>query len=157
MALKRLWAAYKRYKEIVKIVAAIFGVIAGLAACGLFAKKYQNYHASGWAAFSALCAVYFLHVVFSVRRDLERKINPDCFSLYMVFSSLGIMTGLVVFVTYIAMGANHQEGIDPKGSYISAVWGFMSFKWSLFAFLSSSAYRKKYLALDEETSVIVNS
>lgn len=48
-------------------------------------------------------------------------------------------------------------GGDPNGDYVTAVWGFMSFKWSLFAILSSRTYRKKYEAMSGESTGIVNS
>lgn len=111
MALKRIWTFYKKYKQIIKIISAIIGVVLGISACITFAKKFHNYHAAGWAAFSSVCALFFLHIVFAVRRDLERKIQPETFVVYMVIGCVGILAGSAVLVTYITIGAiNHESG-----------------------------------------------
>lgn len=112
---KMNWAkakkAYNKYQEYVKVIAAIGGVIAGISACGVFAKQYQNYHAAVWSAFSVVCAIIFLRIVFSVRRDVERRITPEMFVAYMVFGGIGALVGLAVLITYVAIGiSNHEQG-----------------------------------------------
>ncbi|XP_031572677.1 heme transporter hrg1-A-like [Actinia tenebrosa] len=146
----------RNYRTIIKVVFAILGALAGICACFLFAKKYHNVHAAVWAGVSAVFALFFLHIVFSVLRDIQRKIPPSRFIIYKVVGAIGTIMGLSVFIAYLVIGATKKESVDPYGSYVVVVWGFMTFKWSLFSMLSARSYYKKY-TLADENQVIVNS
>ena len=106
---KGLCAAYKKYKLITRIIAAFIGAIAGVSGCILFAKVYQNYHAATWAAISAVFAIVFLRLNFSVRRDHERLISRETFVITLSIGFMGFVAGFIGFITYLVLGITHHE------------------------------------------------
>ena len=107
--LKRAWAAYQKYKLITRIIAAFAGAIAGISGCVAYVKVYQNYNAATWAAISAVFAILFLRINFSVRRDHERLITGETFTLYMCAGIFALVAGLAATITYIELGVKHNE------------------------------------------------
>lgn len=107
--LKRAWAAYQKYKLITRIIAAFAGAIAGISGCVAYVKVYQNYNAATWAAISAVFAILFLRINFSVRRDHERLITRETFTLYMCAGIFALVAGLAATITYIELGVKHNE------------------------------------------------
>lgn len=109
--LKRAWIGYKRYKLIMRIIAAFVGISVGIAGCITFAKVYHNYNAASWAGVSAIFAIVFLHLHFAVRRDLERVISRSKFNVIMWIGFGGMCSGIIGFVVNIAFGVkNHETG-----------------------------------------------
>lgn len=107
--LKRAWIGYKKYKMVVRIIAAFVGAIVGISGCVAFAKVYHNYSAAVWAAISALLAIVFLHLHFAVRRDHERLIPRLKFTVIMLIGASGLTAGVIGFITYIVLGIKHHE------------------------------------------------
>ena len=107
--LKRAWAAYQKYKLITRIIAAFAGAIAGFSGSITYVKVYQNYNAATWAAISAVFAILFLRINFSVRRDHERLIPRETFTLYMCAGIVALVAGLVATISYIVLGVKHNE------------------------------------------------
>lgn len=107
--LKRAWAGYQKYKLITRIISAFTGAIAGISGCIAYAKVYHNYNAATWAAVSAAFAIIFLRLNFSVRRDHERLITIETFTAFMWVGIVGLIAGLIAFITYIVLGATHHE------------------------------------------------
>lgn len=109
--LKRAWVAYKKYKLVMRIIAAFVGIAVGISGCIAFAKVYHNYNAASWAGVSALFAALFLHLHFAVRRDLERLISREKFTTIMFVGFGGVLAGIIGFVINIAFGVkNHETG-----------------------------------------------
>lgn len=109
--LKRAWVAYKKYKLVMRIIAAFVGIIVGISGCIVFAKVYHNYNAASWAGVSALFAALFLHLHFAVRRDLERVISREKFTTIMYVGFGGLVSGIIGFIINIAFGIkNHESG-----------------------------------------------
>ena len=103
-----------KIQMIIKVIVAIMGASAGISACILFKKKYNNSNAAAWAGISAAFAIFFLYIVFSVRRDIERKIPPKRFLYYMLVGAAGAITGIAVCIAYLVIGATKKEsGIVP--------------------------------------------
>ena len=117
--LKRALVAFKKYRLIKRIIAAIAGAVAGITGCITFAKVFHNYNAAVWAGLSAAFAIVFLRLNFSVRRDYERVITRETFKVYLLIGVLGAVAGFVALITYIVLGATHHE----KGNY--AAWWCM--------------------------------
>ena len=111
--LKRALVAFKKYRLIKRIIAAIAGAVAGITGCITFAKVLHNYNAAVWAGLSAVFAIVFLRLNFSVRRDYERVITRETFKVYLLIGVLGAVAGFVALITYIVLGATHHE----KGNY----------------------------------------
>jgi hypothetical protein len=44
--------------------------------------------------------------------------------------------------------------LNPKGSYVVIVWGFMTFKWALFVLISSRKFHKQYSEMEGNEAVI---
>ena len=110
---KRAWAVFQKYMLIRRIISAFIGASVGISFCITYAKAYRNYNASTWAAVSAVFAIIFLRLNFSVRRDHERAITRETFNAYMWVGALGIVSGLVGLITYIVLGVeNHEKGRD---------------------------------------------
>lgn len=107
--LKRAWIGYKKYKLVTRIIAAFVGAIVGISGCVVFLKIYQNYNAAVWAALSALLAIVFLHLHFAVRRDHERLISNQKFTVIMYIGACGFLAGLIGFITSIVLGIRHHE------------------------------------------------
>ena len=107
--LKRAWIGYKKYKLVTRIIAAFVGAIVGISGCVVFVKIYQNYNAAVWAAVSALLAIVFLHLNFAVRRDHERLISSQKFTVIMYIGACGLLAGLIGFITSIVLGITHHE------------------------------------------------
>ena len=107
--LKRALVAFKKYRLVKRIIAAIAGAVAGIAGCITYAKVYHNYNVAVWAALSAAFAIVFLRLNFSVRRDYERVITRETFKAYLLIGVLGAVAGLVALITYIVLGATHHE------------------------------------------------
>jgi len=156
--LKRAWIGYKKYKLVLRIIAAFVGAGVGIAGCIAFAKVYHNYNAAVWAAVSAVFAIIFLHLHFSVRRDHERLIPRLKFTVIMHIGTIGWMAGLIGFITDIALGITHHEsGVNTTGYFIVCVWNFMTFKWGLFTFLAARKFRKMYFDSDPQSRGLVQS
>ena len=107
--LKRAWAGYQKYKLITRIISAFVGAIAGITGCIAYAKVYQNYNAATWAAISAVFAIVFLRLNFSVRRDHEKLISKETFTMFMCVGVLGFVAGLSGTIAYVELGATHPE------------------------------------------------
>ena len=107
--LKRALVAYKKYRLVKRIIAAIVGAAAGIAGCITYAHVYHNYNAAVWAGLSAAFAIVFLRLNFSVRRDYERAITKETFKAYLLIGVLGTVAGFVALITYIALGATRHE------------------------------------------------
>ena len=119
--LKRAWIGYKKYKLVMRIIAAFVGITVGISGCIAFAKVYHNYNAASWAAVSAVFATVFLDLHFAVRRDLERLISRQKFSVIMMIGFGGICSGIIGFIINIAFGVkNHETGesISHLGSLV---------------------------------------
>ena len=109
--LKRGWIAYRKYKLVMRIIWAVVGVVVGISGCIVFTKVYHNYNAAVWAGLSAVFAIIFLHLNFSVRRDCERQIPRLKFTVIMFIGVTGLMAGVAGFFTNIALGiARHETG-----------------------------------------------
>lgn len=107
--LKRAWGAYKKYKLVMRIIAAIVGIIVGISGCVAFARVYHNYNAASWAGVSALFAFLFLHLHVAVRRDVERLISREKFTAIMYIGFGGAISGVIGFIVNIAFGVNNHE------------------------------------------------
>lgn len=107
--LKRALAGYQKYRLVKRIIAAIAGAAAGISGCITYAKVYHNYNAAAWAGVSAVFAIVFLRLNFSVRRDYERAITRETFNAYLWIGVLGAVAGFVALITYITLGATHHE------------------------------------------------
>ena len=109
--LKRAWIGYKKYKLVMRIIAAFVGIAVGIAGCIAFAMVYHNYNAASWAGVSAIFAIVFLHLHFAVRRDLERVISRNKFNVIMWIGFVGMCSGIIGFIINIAVGVkNHETG-----------------------------------------------
>ncbi|KAL9966216.1 hypothetical protein ACROYT_G024259 [Oculina patagonica] len=154
--LKRAWVAYKKYKLVMRIIAAFVGIIVGISGCIAFAKVYHNYNAASWAGVSALFAALFLHLHFAVRRDLERVISREKFTTIMYVGFGGLVSGIIGFIINIAFGIkNHESGVNVEGNFIVCVWNFMTFKWGLFTFLAARKFRKIYFETDPQNRGLI--
>lgn len=98
-----------RIGTIIRVVFAIMGASAGISASIVFSKKYHNENAAAWSGVSAAFAIFFLYMVFSVHRDIQRKIPPSRFILYMFVGAVGAIMGLAVFIAYLVIGATRKE------------------------------------------------
>ena len=108
---KRAWAGYKKYKFVMRIIAAFVGITVGIAGCIAFSTVYHNYDAASWAGVSAIFATVFLYLHFAVRRDLERVISRDKFNVILWIGFGGMCSGIIGFITSIALGVrNHETG-----------------------------------------------
>ena len=109
--LKQAYTGYKRYKLVMRIIAAFVGITVGIAGCIVFAMVYHNYNAASWAGVSAIFATVFLHLHFAVRRDLERVITRNKFNTIMWIGLSGLCSGIIGFIINIAFGVkNHETG-----------------------------------------------
>ena len=116
-SLKRAWVGYKRYRLVIRIIAAFVGITVGIAGCIAFATVYHNYNAASWAGVSAIFATVFLHLHFAVRRDLERVISRNKFSVILWIGFGGMCSGIIGFITNIAFGVENHE----TGEFVSAI------------------------------------
>lgn len=156
--LKRAWIGYKRYKLVMRIIAAFVGITVGIAGCITFAKVYHNYNAASWAGVSAIFAIVFLHLHFAVRRDLERVISRSKFNVIMWIGFGGLCSGIIGFIINFAFGVkNHETGVNTNGNFIVCVWNFMTFKWGLLTFLAARKFRKIYYEEDPQSRGLVQS
>ena len=107
---KRAWEAYKKYRLVVKIIAAFSLAILGISGCIAFAKVYHNYNAAVWAGVSAAFAIVFIRLHFMVYRDRhERSISRLRFTITLWIGVVGLIAALVGLITYIVLGVKHHE------------------------------------------------
>lgn len=101
----------RRYRigTIIKVVFAVMGASSGISMCGVFRKKYNNVHGAVWAGASAAFAIFFLYIVFSVHRDVNRKIPPSRFKSYSFVGAVGAMAGLAGSIAYLIIAATNKE------------------------------------------------
>jgi len=143
--LKRALVAYKKYRLVKRIIAAIAGAAAGIAGCITYARVYHNYNAAVWAGLSAAFAIVFLHLNFSVRRDYERSITRETFKAYLLVGVLGAVAGLAALITYIVLGVTHHEkGLPAEGYFIVCLWCAKTTMWGVFTIGSARSFTKKY-------------
>ena len=107
--LKRGWIAYKKYKLVMRIIAAFVGAIVGISGCFVFAKVYHNYNAAVWAGVSVAFAILFIRLHFAVRRDHERLIPRSEFTIILWIGVVGFVAGIIGLITYIVLGKKHHE------------------------------------------------
>ena len=109
--LERTWITCKKYKLVLRIIAAFVGIVVGISACIAFAEVYGNYNAASWAGVSAIYATVFLYLHFAVRRDLEKLISCGKFTVIMYIGFGGMISGIIGFIINIAFGIkNHETG-----------------------------------------------
>ena len=107
--LKRAWAAYKKYRLVMKMIAAFTLTAVGISGCITFAKVYHNYNAAVWAGVSVAYAILFIHLHFAVRRDYERLIPRLKFTIILWKGVVGFAAGIIGLITYIVLGKKHHE------------------------------------------------
>ena len=101
--------ACKKYKLVLRIIAAFVGIVVGISACIVFAIVFGNYNAASWAGVSAFYATVFLYLHFAVRRDLEKFISCRKFTVIMHIGFGGMTSGTIGFIINIAFGIINQE------------------------------------------------
>lgn len=153
---KRAWEAYKKYRLVVKIIAAFSLAILGISGCIAFAKVYHNYNAAVWAGVSAAFAIVFIRLHFMVYRDRhERSISSLRFTITLWIGVVGLIAALAGLITYIVLGVkNHEKGMDPKGYFVVCLWCAKTAMWGFSTFMAARKFRKKYFDSDENELIV---
>ena len=116
------------FRLILKVVHGVIGMSAGICGSAVFATKYGNTNAAVWAAISALVALLYVQVNRSVYRDLKRVITSQCFSLYIMLAGVFMLAGIVVMITFLAIGLYYKEGTNVNT--LLSITGMSLFKWN---------------------------
>ncbi|XP_077997091.1 heme transporter hrg1-A-like [Glandiceps talaboti] len=130
-----------------RMTLTIVGIAVGVLAFFVFGIVLKSYHAAAWALISGIfaCLALFLHV--QHYKDWWRR----CYRTltFCEFIGLIVMLGCIpTFGVYLSFAIVQQQPVfpveSPNGYYVTCVWIFMTWKWSLQMFLFARSYRKLY-------------
>ncbi|XP_070547010.1 heme transporter HRG1-like [Ptychodera flava] len=130
-----------------RVALAITGALVGVIALFAFGAGLKNYHSAAWGGVSAVFAsvVLFLHI--QHLKDWWGR----CYHSLSYFEILGfvVMLGCIPALgVYLSLAIVQHQGItpiaSPYGYYVTCVWVFMTWKWSLALFLYSRSYKRLY-------------
>ncbi|CAB3410235.1 unnamed protein product [Caenorhabditis bovis] len=142
----------------VQIWIAWLGVSAGIMAGTVFAIQFQNWPAVFMAYVSSAVATMVLHLHMAYKKTQMAgwsMTKLKCIST--VGATLSIISFIAMIYCLVTAGVEGQtitpEGLKGPNLWITAVWFFMTFKWSMFMWKFSWKYR----LLCEETQPLLQS
>nr|XP_006824637.1 PREDICTED: heme transporter HRG1-like [Saccoglossus kowalevskii] len=130
-----------------RLTYSIIGILLGIIALFVFAIVYGSYHAASWGGISSVFSaiVFFLHIqhIKEWWRYFYHWLS------YLELLGFIVMLGcLPAFGVYMSYGIIQHQHITPieKSSeyYVTLVWVFMTWKWSLLLFVFARSYRRLY-------------
>ncbi|XP_038046605.1 heme transporter hrg1-B-like [Patiria miniata] len=130
---------------------AVTGISLGVLVLLVFlaVADFRNYHIACWGLASGIFAVFTLIVhIQHLKGNHDDWLNRLKLPIILgFFVQLGTIPA---FITYIVLAIVQNQSVMPlngphHGYYVTAVWVFMTWKWSFALFWYSKSYRRFYI------------
>uniref|UniRef100_A0A914VB01 Uncharacterized protein n=1 Tax=Plectus sambesii TaxID=2011161 RepID=A0A914VB01_9BILA len=131
----------------VRIIWAIIGISAGIMAGAVFGVQYHNYSATTLAFISSIFAtlLMLLHIWYSKGKlSYWSKAKFSFVTISCLLVWIAALVGMVVCLVVAGVKGQNltHEGLQHENFWITAVWCWMTFKWSMMIWWYSRIYSR---------------
>ncbi|XP_071788632.1 heme transporter HRG1-like [Asterias amurensis] len=135
----------------VRFVLASTGISLGCLVFMVFlaVEEYRNFHIAIWGLVSGIFAALTLIVHIQHTRG-DRDVWVNRLKAPIIVGFIVQLGSIAAFITYIVLALVEKQTLMPvtgahHGYYLTAIWVFMTWKWSFALFFFSRSYRKFYI------------